>query len=563
MEHGNRTLRARPFALCLLLFAGLSCASPRPPSGGPPDQTPPDFEATVPAAGATNVDVPEIRLTFTEYVDQGSFTRALSITPEPDGRLDVDWSKRTVRIRLPEPLRENTTYVLTLDTNLRDAHSVTLKQPLTLAFSSGPTLNQGRLAGRVLDAASGTGIAGIDVLAYAVPDSTAPDSLPGRPAYRTQTDEEGLFALTYLSRQPYYVVALQDRNRNRRPDPRERFAVPPRPALIADSTVVEATRRWLVTALDTTAPVLQRVRPRSSRRLELRFSEAVRLTSPDTTAWLLEDSLAARAVAVQTVYTVTDEPLLVYVLTDSLAAVPHRIRPGRAVVDSSGIAAGPDAVGFTPPALPDTLRLRFRRFLPPGDVLAPQQQPAVQFNQPVTDDRFSTLVTVEDSLGQSRAFTRETTDGTTYRLRLTPPLALGEPVRIRVDGRRAGGVDTVYTRTIRRVAERQLGSLSGAVTAEDTTGVIVVELYRTDGDTPTLPYATLPADASGGFLFENLPEGTYRFRAFVDRDANGHWDGGRVVPYRPAEPVIWSVEPPAWRARWESSLADTLRIPSE
>jgi hypothetical protein len=118
----------------------------------------------------------------------------------------------------------------------------------------------------------------------------------------------------------------------------------------------------------------------------------------------------------------------------------------------------------------------------------------------------------------------------------------------------------VYTQTFRRLSDRALGALSGVVAAEDTSSSVMVELYAIDTDTPNIPFATARADATGAFLFENLPQRTYRFRAFVDRNGNGRWDGGQITPYRPAEALTWSTENPSWRARWESALADTLLI---
>ena len=186
-----------PFLLITLLFIG--CADPRPPTGGPRDQIPPTLETTTPEAGAVNVTAEAIRLVFSEYVDQASFTRAFSITPPPEGQIRFKWRKRRVEVRFPETLRQNTTYVLTLDTNLRDARGVALKKPITLAFSTGPVINKGRIAGQVLDARQGVGVAGFDVLAYAAPDSAMLETLPENPDYRTQTDDHGQFLFEYLN----------------------------------------------------------------------------------------------------------------------------------------------------------------------------------------------------------------------------------------------------------------------------------------------------------------------------------------------------------------------------
>ena len=527
---------------------------------------------TTPEAGAVNVAAEAVRLVFSEYVDQASFTRAFSINPTPEGQLRFKWSKRRVDVRFPEPLRENTTYVLTLDNNLRDARGVALKRPITFAFSTGPVINQGRLAGQVLDAVEGAGVAGFDVLAYAAPDSAALDSLPENPAYRTQTDDNGRFQFEYLSEQPYFVLAVQDRNRNRRPDANEAFAVPPHPAILADPDTTQNadTPRWLVTRIDTLAPALQRVRTPSNRRLLLRFSEAIQLASLSPDGWLLEDSLAAPPIAIQAVYRFPDDPQQVYLLTDSLADTPHAMRPDPTVTDSSGNAVLPDAIRFTPSTTPDTLQLRFLGFLPDdgatsdegSHVLPPSVLPGVRFNEPVASAHLAGVVAAQDTSGQAVSFEATTPNGTTYRLGLTPALQPGQAVEIRVDGRALGGVDTVYTRTFQRISDRDLGSLSGLVAADDTSGALVVELYATDDPAAPRPYATTQADTTGAFSFSNLREGTYEFRAFVDRNGNGRWDGGQILPFRPAEPVVWTTEALTARPRWDSALEDTLRISS-
>ena len=91
---------------------------------------------------------------------------------------------------------------------------------------------------------------------------------------------------------------------------------------------------------------------------------------------------------------------------------------------------------------------------------------------------------------------------------------------------------------------------------------IVVELYATDTPTAPRPYATTQPDTTGAFSFPDLKEGPYRFRAFVDRNGNGRWDGGQILPYRAPEPVFWTTEPLTARPRWDTALEDTLRIGS-
>ncbi|WP_054686265.1 hypothetical protein [Rhodothermus marinus] len=63
------------------------------------------------------------------------------------------------------------------------------------------------------------------------------------------------------------------------------------------------------------------------------------------------------------------------------------------------------------------------------------------------------------------------------------------------------------------------------------------------------------------FHFEQLPEGRFRVRAFLDRNGNRRWDGGRLLPYEPPEPLRWLSEPLQTRPRWEVAAGDTLHFP--
>jgi hypothetical protein len=498
-------------------------------------------------------------------VDQPSFSRALSVTPAFEGRLDVRWRGRTAEVRFPEPLQANTTYVFTFDTNLRDVNNVALQQPLTVAFSTGSRIDQGRLAGRAVLARGGAPASGYDVYAYAS-GGAPPPVLPERPLYRTQTDAEGAFRFEYLGSQPYYVVVLQDRDRNRRPDPAEAYGVPPAPALLPDTARVAEPPRWIITQRDTLPPTPQRVRSLSGRRHVLRFTEPVALTSRDPQAWLVLDSLQRRPAGVEAVYALPEEPQQVYLLTEPLAASPHLVRP-TALADTSGNPVAPDTLRFVPGTQPDTLRLRFLGFVPAGAPsetplpLSPTDSLGVRFNMPVEPDLLQELVAVRDTTGQALAFRTSTPDGTTYLLRPSPSPGPGERVQVTVDGRPLGRPDTVYTRTFEPLPESRLGTLSGTITAPDTTAPVVVELYDVrEGNRWRLVRTTRAAQ--GAFSFALLPEpgGAYRLRAFADRDRDGRWDGGRLAPYRAAGPVTWSNDL-AWRARWDTALETPLVIP--
>lgn len=530
-------------SLLLLLLAG--CATPIPPSGGPEDRTPPRLVASDPASGAVNVRAERLMLEFSEPVDEASLRQALAVSPGWDTPPEVRVRGRRAEIIFPDSLRPNTTYVLTLDTNLRDLRRVAVREPITLAFATGPALDRGRIAGRVLDPQTGTPVAGFDVFAYALADSAAqpPDPRAAAPDYRTQTDQSGRFTLGHLREAPFFVVGLADRNRNRRADAGEPFAAPPSPVVRAD-TLGGAELTFFRTALDTVPPEPLRVRTLSDRRFAIRFTEPIRLldTAPD--AWALEDSTSGQMAAIEAVYADVDVQQVV-LRTEPLAAHPHRLALARAeaVVDSAGNAARPLPLTFTPAANPDTLRLRLLEIAPEADALAPTQRPVLRFSEPADSVALAARVAVTDTAGAALPFEIAPEDGARYRLRVETE----QPFVVAV----AEG-DSAVTRTFRPLARAQLGDLAGVIVAPSDSVIVEAvgpQTYRAE------------ADATGAFTLAGLPEAEYRLRFFVDENGNGRWDGGHLAPYAPPEPLGFAPAPWRVRPRWET-VVDTLRIVS-
>lgn len=575
-----------------LLALAVSCAVPQAPTGGDPVQTPPEVASIEPETGTVNFEGQSVEIIFENYVDRGSVDQALSVTPTQERAPEVIVRGRRVVISFLEPLQENTTYIVTLDTDLQTARNVSLEEPLTIAFATGSTIDRGRIAGSVEDIYYDEPADGYDVYAYPAPDSVPPDSLPERPAYRTQTNDQGEFTFDYLREQPYFVIALQDRNRNRQPDPDEPFAVPPEPVLYAhpdeeavDTLLAEEEEPaeelpqsnsppeteaededlapWLVARLDTLSPEIQRARARSPQHLQVRFTEPVRLTSPGPEGWVLT-SEEDETVEIQEVFMRPDSDREVHVFTPPLDPGTYRIRPANVVdFEDNPLGDAEDTFEATEDGQPPALEfMGFEPAVEDADTtfLLPDERPAVAFNQPLTDSRLREVVSVQDTTGEERSFSPQTEDGTTYELDLDPAMASGEEIDVVVDERNFAEVDTLTTRRYQRIAERELGGLGGVASAEDTTASIVVEVFRDEADTEDGPFETTTADSDGSFLFESLPEGSYRLRLFVDENENDRWDGGTLIPHQLPEPIRWIETAEEVRPRWESIIEDTLHV---
>jgi hypothetical protein len=590
----------------VLLGIVAACANPVAPSGGPRDTTPPTVVRTTPVRDTVNVSTgtETLRIEFSEYIERRAFSEALSVTPTFEQRPSVEWSGRTAEIEFPSPLRDSTTYLFTLDTSLRDARGVSLERPLTVAFSTGPRINRGTLAGRVVRGRTGAALSQVDVYAYVLPPGRTgpPRPLPERPSYRTQTDDNGAFAFEYLREGRYYVLALRDNNRNRRPDATEPAAVPPAPVLRADSGAAPVPVPWLLARRDTTAPQLQQVRPASRQRLRLQFSEPIRLQTRAAAAWAPRDSATGRRLPVRGVHRAPDRSRTVVVRTAPMADRPYRLPlQAGALTDTLGQPLAADTARFRATTRPDTARTRFRRFLPadlPRDStgarpLLPGVSPALQFSQAPDSAALQAGVAAQDTAGAARAFSLSTEQGTAYALQFEASLEPGESVEVVVEGEAFARPDTTYRRRFRRVPQAALGALEGRVRVVDTARSVSRTMTRRTTapstrdsaavpdttaapDTARAPVAVelLPEDPSlpvpprrvitslgEAFVVEGVPEGAYRFRAYLDRNQNGRWDAGQLQPYVPAEPVTWLQAPVEARPRWTTEVPAPLRIP--
>ena len=529
----------------MILVCG--CAEPRPPTGGPRDETPPQLVSQEPVHESVNVPTTtQLKLTFSEYVNQASFVRALSITPAPQGRLRFRWRRRSVTIHLSEPLRDSTTYVVTLNDEFRDWQGVRLTRPLSFAFATGPVIDQGRLYGRVIDPIEGKPVTGLLVLVF-----NPGEEASGIPAYQTQTDADGQFELRNVRESDYFILGLHDANRNLRADDGEQFAVPPDPSIKATPDTIEQFLDWVYTKVDTLGPVIERVRATSNRLVEVRLSENVILSDLSGESWAITDSLDNTPVAVHSSFQLETDTRVVYLMTDAMQEHSYALLPDASVQDSSDNTVHRETIYFAGSTRIQQFEPRFERFLPSSTddpyELAPWETPTLVFNRPLTPPILDSLVTVQDSTGTPVSFESPSSNGTSYNLQ-----PLDDPTQVY----RIAVVDpdSTHVRRFKRLGPRELGSFSGITTPSGDS--IVVILTNSNG----LVISTTHPDSTGTFTFGDLPQDTYRLRAFIDRNRNGKWDGGMIHPYKPTEPITWMPEPVTIRPRWDTVLGDTLRI---
>ncbi|MFT4604579.1 MAG: hypothetical protein ACI9W4_001312 [Rhodothermales bacterium] len=537
-----------------LLAAG--CAVPIPPSGGPADSQAPRVVNTEPADGAVRTRPDRIRIQFDEFIDPRSAATAVSVTPEPDRPPEIRPGGKSLDIIFREPLRDNTTYIVTVDTGLRDAHGVGLDAPIRVAFATGDQINRGRMAGMVARSVDGNADIGLDVYAWVVPDSLSGLPILERPPdYRTQTNQTGRFAFSYLQEASYFVMGLRDGNRNRTIDPGEDVAWPPLPLVDAAGDSL-SSGTWISTRLDTTAATLRRVASLSSTRLALSVDEPVSLVDRDVVRWELLDTLSLQTVSILDVFQPHDDARRLVVLTEPLTGDHWEIWGDRAAADSAGNSGTLGPMAFLTSAAVDTFRTRFLGFeadtVNTGGLttLLPGTLPRLLFSAPLNDRELRRGVSVSDSSG-ARNWTWSAPGGT----RVTIDFGGGESATIEVDLAAFSGPDSVASLPVTRSPDRILGEIGGVILP----GAFPIVVEARSDRFPAVLRAR--PDSAGSFAFTGLPDDAIlRLRFFEDRDGDEAWDFGSLNPFQAPERLGWLEASPPVRARWETVIPDTLRL---
>ena len=197
--------------LCLL---AATCAKRGMPSGGPADETAPFVEALEPMSGSTEVSLDsDFRITFSEPMKKRTVEMGIVVSP-PLRYKKRYWDNRTYVLVPEAKLDPHTTYLVSVTNKATDSHGVKMKSTFIGGFSTGVTLDAGRLAGRVTWKQIK-----VDDAAVVVLDAdtlTIGTSFPGdKPVYLTLTGDGGLYEVPFVdTTKSYWVLAFMDKNAN-------------------------------------------------------------------------------------------------------------------------------------------------------------------------------------------------------------------------------------------------------------------------------------------------------------------------------------------------------------
>ncbi len=221
------------FSILLMAISLWSCANIGRPSGGDKDTEGPEVIGVLPYPGTLFFNYKEIVFHFDEFLKPGSYKDEIFISPVPSIDPEIVVKNKTLTIKFLAPLRDNTTYVVSLGTGIIDFNeSNKMEKSYTYAFSTGAVLDSMQFSGRVTDMWSGAGEADMKVMLFRADDIEENEILGKRPEYLVATGKEGEFEFRFLAPGQYKIYGVSDANNDSKySGPGERIALAATPIL--------------------------------------------------------------------------------------------------------------------------------------------------------------------------------------------------------------------------------------------------------------------------------------------------------------------------------------------
>jgi hypothetical protein len=189
-----------------------SCARQSSPTGGPKDTIPPTLIRAIPDNESTNFNAKELELLFSEDVILNAPKEQLIITPTIGKDYEITYRKNSVKITLENPLQDSTTYTFNFRETVQDITEKNPVENLTLAYSTGTYIDSLSIEGTIYDMLKGKPIKDATVALHVENDTF--NILEHPAVYFTKTDEDGLYKISHLKPDNYFLYAFEDKNRN-------------------------------------------------------------------------------------------------------------------------------------------------------------------------------------------------------------------------------------------------------------------------------------------------------------------------------------------------------------
>ncbi len=533
--------------LLFIIYFAFGCAKKVAPEGGPIDNIPPEITYSFPQDGDLNFSNNYFEFEFSEYVDKNKFRTAFFISPAIIID-EFDWSGTSVRLYFSDTLRINTTYSISISTEITDLNNKNkMKNAFNLAFSTGNKIDNGKISGQIF----GHFPDNTKIFAYKLVDSLF--NLSKNADYISLPNLNGNFNFGSLKTGNYNIFAIQDNNNNSRFDINsDKISITKSDFFISDSAISE-TVKFIFSDFDTTKPRLEEVVMTDNHHFQLTFSEITDSSTYDSAFVEIYDS--TRNMSFPFVYKYKGnskkEKLLVS-FPDSIISTNKNYLITKNFSDKYGNLStkSVNLIYFNEKSdtnKPKILSINFAN-QEKIDYLLPYF--TFLFDEGISELELVKNTTIYDFLGKQLEFSTKKVNDAEFQIHLKNELKQQSEIKIIVNLQNikdaAGNYgDTSFTKSVETLSSLDFVSLSGKVeNVKDSVDVFVI-LKSTEKNNS---YKTKVL--KNKYQFDKILPSKYQIFAFCDKNGNCVFDNGKPFPFAFAEPFTFIQDTINVRPRW-------------
>ena len=536
------------FSVLALIYSG--CAKQVPPSGGPVDKTPPTVIATIPFDGTTDFKGEELSVTFSEYIDKNSFRNAFFISPVVKN-IKYDWSGRTVTISFHDSLKENTTYSVIIGTDVKDLNNKNkMALPYAFSFSTGDKIDKGEISGKVFNGKP----QGVTIFIYKnLSDTITPAKV--KPDYISQSGKNGEYLVTGLGDGSYRAFAVRDKNSNLLWDSEnEEIGIQFEPIVLADSTNIRSGVDFQLSVMDTSRPALLEATMTDRNHILSVFSKRIDSSKISSANFTIIDSTNKKTYPVRYVYNKRRKGSNILLeISDSLKD-DRLFLNAENLYDYNGNKSRRETTEFYFNGKPDTLKPKIEKIILPFDKNISFTNPAfvLRFSEGVCSGNLASSVLINNEKGENVNLSVSRINDAEFVVALNKQLHPDEKIKLKIMMNRicdaAGNKgDSTYEKEIKTINDLAFVTISGNALYYPTDAANYVVLKSLDKKRSL--QKTL-IGKKGKYILKQVLPGKYFVWAFSDKNANGKYDFGKVVPFEFAEPFYFRPDTLIVRKRW-------------
>jgi uncharacterized protein (DUF2141 family) len=551
--------KTKTYIYFLFLLGLISCAIQVPPSGGPPDKTPPSLIEISLKNATLNFNGKSITFVFNKYMNKSLVMENLYVSPETE--VNYNWSGKELELEFKKNLTPNTTYSISFGTDYSDLKGNKPTQAYNIIFSTGDKIDSGKIGGFVFDIKP----EGSFIYAYKL-DSINLDTLDIRhtkPDYRVQVGSSGKFEINALKNGIYRIFAIRDKEKNGVFDEgMDDFGSAENDVPLKNDSIPYVRLR-IGPPIDRTQPQLYTIESVTNKFLVAEFSKTLDTNSISKNSFLLTDSLKTVNIDIISAFINTRygnkidlmlaSPLdsskkwLLNVKTDSVYCIK----------DSSGLRISDTASKayfyasneidsskfyLIRPSIKDS-----SQFIPTHTFID------FIFNQGIDTSNFNSRISLINSQSKNKItfkylFVQDNI------LRISPATLEADnwyELKLNTESLRSINKTLIRDTSIRikfkTIDDRSYGTLSGRVIDSNKfSGKYIVYLNSTSSKDM---FFTVCGD-SLKWEIKNIPPGSYKISVIKDSNGDSKYDYGNPFPYRHSEFFLVNPTEITIKPRW-------------